>query len=173
MSFRKKRSFLTLCGNLDYRNFKLKGIDLFTTAAEYFPDCEFTIIGRIAPGFNIIKPENVTLIDYVPHKQLPAKMAEFDFYCQLSMSEGFGLALAEAMACGCVPIVSRVGILDFIVGDSGFLLEKRDNDLLKSVIARAMESDIITLGNKARARVVENFDIKKRRTELLQLVNDL
>jgi glycosyltransferase involved in cell wall biosynthesis len=89
------------------------------------------------------------------------------------MSEGFGLALAEAMACGCVPIVSRVGILDFIVGDSGFLLEKRDNDLLKSVIARAMESDIITLGNKARARVVENFDIKKRRTELLQLVNDL
>ena len=50
------------------------------------------------------------------------------------MSEGFGVALAEAMACGCVPIVSRVGILDFIAGDSGFVLEKHDTDLLKSLI---------------------------------------
>jgi glycosyltransferase involved in cell wall biosynthesis len=172
-SLRKKNSFLTLCGNLDKRNFSLKGIDLFIAAARHFPDCEFTIIGRIAQGFNFIKPDNVTFVDYVPHEQLPSKMAEFDFYCQLSMSEGFGLALAEAMACGCVPIVSKVGIMDFIVGDSGFLLEKRDNDLLKSVILKAMESDIVTMGFKARTRVVENFDIQKRRNNFLQLINSL
>ena len=59
------------------------------------------------------------------------------------MSEGFGLALAEAMACGCVPIVSKVGILDFIAGDSGFVLEKHDIGLLKSIIGKAVESDIV------------------------------
>ena len=121
---RHKNSFLTICSNIDKRNFRLKGIDLFIAVAEYFPDFAFTIIGKVAQGFNIVRPDNVTIIDYVPHELLPGKMAEFAFYCQLSMSEGFGLALAEAMACGCVPIVSNVGIMDFIIGDSGFILEK-------------------------------------------------
>ena len=117
----------------------------------------------------ISKPANVTLIDYVPNEQLPEKMAGFMFYCQLSMSEGFGVALAEAMACGCVPIVSKVGILDFIAGDSGFILEKHDTDLLKSVIDKAVKSDVESLGKKARSRIVENFEMLRRRSELLNL----
>jgi glycosyltransferase involved in cell wall biosynthesis len=170
---RKKNSFLTICSNIDKRNFRLKGIDLFIAVAGHFPGCEFTIIGKLAPGFNIVRPDNVTLIDYVPHDQLPLKMAGFAYYCQLSLSEGFGLALAEAMACGCVPIVSKVGILDFIAGDAGFVLEKQDIDLLNSVIRKALESDVETSGMKARDRVVENFDAEKRRFELLRLINNL
>ncbi len=57
---RKSNSFLTICSNIDKRNFRLKGIDMFISVAEHFPDYEFTIIGRLAPGFNIVKPENVT-----------------------------------------------------------------------------------------------------------------
>ncbi len=170
---RKKNSFLTICSNIDKRNFRLKGIDLFIAVAGHFPGCEFTIIGKLAPGFNIVKPDNVTLIDYVPHDQLPSKMAGFTFYCQLSMSEGFGLALAEAMACGCMPIVSKVGILDFIAGESGFVLEKQDPDLLHSVISKAVESNVEVSGVKARNRIVGNFDAQKRRSELLKLINNL
>jgi glycosyltransferase involved in cell wall biosynthesis len=169
----KKSSFLTICANIDKRNFRLKGIDLFIAVAEYFPDCDFAIIGKVTDGFNMIKPDNVNLIDFVPNEDLPAKMTQFTFYCQLSMSEGFGLALAEAMACGCIPIVSRVGIMDFIAGDSGFYLENRDVYLLKSVIGKALESDIVSLGIRARARIVENFEAQKRRTELLKLLNVL
>jgi len=170
---RKKNSFLTICANIDKRNFSLKGIDLFIKLAESFPDFEFTVIGRVYPGFSFPRPENLTLIDFVPHELLPEKIAGFMFYCQLSMSEGFGVALAEAMACGCVPIVSRVGILDFISGDSGFILEKYDIDLLKTVIGKAVESDAEVLGIKARDRIVKNFDIQKRRSALLNLINGL
>jgi glycosyltransferase involved in cell wall biosynthesis len=170
---RMKNSFLTICTNIDRRNFYLKGLDLFIKMAEYFPSFEFTIIGRISPGFHVQKPANVNLIDYIPNEQLPEIMAGFMFYCQLSQSEGFGVALAEAMACGCVPIVSKVGILDFIARDSGFILDRRDQDLLKSLIDRAVESDVVSLGKKARNRIVENFEMIKRRIELLKLINDL
>lgn len=170
---REKNSFLTICSNIDKRNFYLKGIDLFINMAESFPGYKFTIIGRISPGFNIRKPANVTLIDYVPNELLPEIMSGFMFYCQLSLSEGFGVALAEAMACGCVPIVSRVGILDFITGDSGFVLEKHDPALLRSLIDKAVKSDVVVLGRKARNRIVENFEMLRRRGELLKLIQTL
>jgi glycosyltransferase involved in cell wall biosynthesis len=170
---RKKSSFLTVCSNIDKRNYLLKGIDLFIAAAGHFPGYEFTIIGKLAPGFNLVKPDNVTMIDYIPHEQLPSKMAGCAFYCQLSMSEGFGLALAEAMACGCVPIVSKVGILDFIAGDSGFVLEKQDINMLITIIHKAVETYSDASGIRARSRIVENFEAQKRRSELLKLINNL
>ena len=169
-SIRRENTFLTVCGNIDDRNFLLKGLDLFTSMAKEFPECSFTIIGRIATGFHLGIPSNVTLIDFIPHESLPSKMAEYMFYCQLSMSEGFGVALAESMACGCVPIVSKVGIMDFIVGESGFVLVKRDADMLKSVIQKALTSDTASLGIKARERVVEIFGSNKRKAELLALL---
>lgn len=170
---RRKNSFLTVCSNIDNRNFHLKGIDLFVAMAYCFQDCEFTIIGRVATGFSFRKPSNVTLIDFVPNDKLPSKLTEYSFYCQLSMSEGFGVALGEAMACGCVPIVSKVGILDYIIGDSGFLLEKRNEDLLKSIMRKALNGDIIPLSERARNRVVELFNSEIRKSSILKLIHEL
>lgn len=170
---RKKKRFLTICTSIDQRNFLLKGLDLFIEMAKSFSGCEFTIIGRVAPGFTFRTPANVTVTDFVPHKSLPAKMSEFTYYCQLSMSEGFGVALAEAMSCGCVPIVSKVGIMDFIAGDSGFVLQKRDPDLLKSIIEQALDTDVESLSQNARSRVVSLFNYKIRKSALLLLIHNL
>jgi glycosyltransferase involved in cell wall biosynthesis len=170
---RKEKSFLTICSTIDKRNFYLKGLDLIISAAKELPDCEFSIIGRFSPSFNIETSDNVKFIDYISHDLLPETMAEFNFYCQLSLSEGFGLALAESMACGCVPIVSKVGIMDFIVGDSGFVLEHNDIGQLLELIKKALESDIEALGKRARARIENNFDLNTRRLALLKIVNDL
>jgi len=167
---RRKKTFLTVCNNLDKRNFILKGIDLFTEMAKQFPECQFTVIGRAAPGFQSEKPANLTYIDFIEHSSLPAKMAEYTFYCQLSMSEGFGVALAEAMACGCVPIVSSVGIMDFIVGDTGFILKKHDAGMLKSLIEKALNADTHSLGSLARERIIEKFSNHKRKSDLLKLL---
>ena len=123
-SGREKRTFLTVCNSLDKRNFVLKGIDLFTRMAIQFPDCQFTIIGRAVPDFHFEKPANVTHIDFIEHATLPAIMAEFTFYCQLSMSEGFGVALAEAMACGCVPNSQQGGNYGFYCWKCRICFEK-------------------------------------------------
>jgi glycosyltransferase involved in cell wall biosynthesis len=170
-SRRMKRTFLTVCNSLDKRNFVLKGIDLYTQMAIQFPECQFTIIGRAVPGFHFEKPANVTHIDFIEHGSLPVKMTEYTFYCQLSMSEGFGVALAEAMACGCVPIVSRVGIMDYIVGDTGFVLENRDAQKLKLLIEKALYADTHSLASLARERVVGMFSSQRRKHELQTLLH--
>lgn len=170
---RRSNSFLTVCSSINSRNFRLKGVDLFIKAAECFPEYEFTIIGKVDLGFEFTKPVNVSLIDFVEHDSLPGMMSAYTFYCQLSLSEGFGVALAEAMACGCVPIVSKVGIMDFIIGDTGFLLEKHDTELLKSVIKKAISSDVNYLGQAARERVIEKFGLSERKIKLKALLKDI
>ena len=170
---RRKNSFLTICNYIDKRNFYLKGLDLFLEAAKNFPECEFTIIGKFSNEFHFCRTENVTLIDFIPNEQLAAKISEFTYYCQLSVSEGFGVALAEAMASGCIPVVSRVGMLDIIAGESGLVLEKYDHDLLKSVIASALQADVISLSRKARERIVANFNDSIRKEGFKNLFNYL
>ncbi len=169
---RNENSFLTICAMIDGRNFKLKGIDLFVEAARCFPGYEFTIIGSLAPGFTFKHPVNVRLMSFVENSLLPDVMSGHTFYCQLSRSEGFGVALAEAMSCGCIPIVSRVGIMDFIAGDSGFILDKCDPDMLRSVIETATASDKEYLSVKARVRITECFTLEERKTRLLALLNN-
>ena len=170
---RRKKSFLTICNYIDKRNFLLKGLDLFIEAARNYPECEFTVIGKLSGDFHFVKPENVTLIGFIPNEQLPSKISEYTYYCQLSVSEGFGVALAEAMATGCVPVVSRVGILDYITGDTGFILDKYDPDLLKSVIASALQANVGSLSGKARERIVANFNDNIRKDRFRNLFNYL
>ena len=67
--------------------------------------------------------QNIFLKENYP-QELKILYNESKFYFQLSNTEGFGVALCEAMLCGCVPIVSDVNFLPSIVGNSGFVLKK-------------------------------------------------
>jgi len=63
-----------------------------------------------------------------------------DFYLSFSRFEGSPLPPLEAMACGCIPIVTSIGVEDYLVdGENGFLVEP-DNpvaavEIMKSVLA--------------------------------------
>ena len=52
----------------------------------------------------------------------------------------------------------------------GFVLDKKDPDLLRLIIAKAFHSDIAALGTAASRRVTENFGLGRRRSELLALI---
>lgn len=169
----RKKSFITVCTNLDNRNYRLKGIDLYLKAATIFPEYDFLIIGKMLPGFKIEVTSNVKHIEFVSNDELPAILSSCTYYCQLSLSEGFGVALIEAMACGCIPLVSKVGILDYIIGESGFVLERHDESLMIKVIEKALKSDVQALSAAARQRIVDEYSDERRRVELLGLINSL
>ncbi len=89
-------------------------------------------------------------------------MAALDVLASSSIGEAFPNVLGEAMACGVPCAVTDVGDSAYIVGDTGRVVQSGD----MAGLATAME-DLLTLskskrealGERARARVAENFEI--------------
>lgn len=65
-----------------------------------------------------------------------------DLFVQPSIIEGFGLPLAEAMACGCAVICSETSSLPEVVGDAALLFDPLD----EGAIAAAMREVLTTPG---------------------------
>lgn len=166
-------SFLTVAAGLQMGFSKqLKGIDLFLAAAKQFPQYPFTIVGAKPEEFSEL-PGNVSLIPIVPNEDLPAWYAKHRFYVQLSMSEGFPNALSEAMLCGCIPIVSSVGAMPDIVGNSGYILMNRDLGKLVSLIDSAIKkNDFEALSVLARKQIAENYPESLRKEKLIKALSN-
>ncbi|MFY7670986.1 glycosyltransferase family 4 protein [Tenacibaculum sp. MEBiC06402] len=150
-----------------------KGGDLIIAVAKKFTDCKFYIAGCENIGFNNV-PKNVQFLGRLSNKELLNEYNKSQYYFQLSIFEGFGLSLCEAMLCECIPIVSSVNILPKIIGDSGYVLEKNDSYQLEKIICKAIENtNKNQFGAKAKNRIVENFSLEKRANELINTLRSL
>jgi glycosyltransferase involved in cell wall biosynthesis len=172
---RKPNSFLTIAANLESESRrKIKGIDMVIEAAKLFPEFEFTIIGSNSATYNFIVPKNVSVIPFVAHHQLREIYCKHYFYLQLSMSEGFGNTLAEAMLCGCIPIGANAGAIPFIINKNGYIVMKKDVQDLKDIIAQAIScADKESMRKAARQFILDNFSIEKRADSLYKIINNL
>jgi glycosyltransferase involved in cell wall biosynthesis len=152
---------------------QLKGIDLFIETATYFPKTTFYIVG----GENKIKseaiPNNIKFTPFIPNHQLADFLKDKTYYFQLSLSEGFPNALCEAMLCGCIPLVSKVGGMPSIVNNTGYILEKKDINLLVQLFTRAQQEYQPTQHIQARKQIENNYTVQKRQTELISFIKEL
>jgi glycosyltransferase involved in cell wall biosynthesis len=165
-------SFITV-GYLKNANFHRKGIDLILELALLYREFRFTIVGgteKDIPGIDI--PENVKLIASVSYDELKSLYANHEFYFQLSICEGFPSAICEAMLCGCIPIGSNVAAIPKIIGEAGFILNKKDINELKELVDKAVSAKKNTLSKQARKQIIANFP-KNEREKLITLINSI
>ena len=98
-------------------------------AARELPDVRFTLAGKWLDGsverLRALAGENVELSGWLTQEELEAAYRRAAVYVQASRHEGFGLAVAEAMLAGCVPVVSNVTAMPEVVGDAGVLIESQ------------------------------------------------
>jgi glycosyltransferase involved in cell wall biosynthesis len=169
---RREKNFVAIAAYNRDAVYYLKGIDLLEKAALKFPETTFTVVG-VSPQFlNKLRPSNLIFVPFVSASELVEILNQHYFYCQLSISEGFPNALCEAMLCGCIPIVSKVCSMPDIVGNTGFVLQKRNEELLFEIIEDLLQrTDLELLTVASRNRVVENYSFEARRDELLKLLN--
>ncbi|MDX2189018.1 MAG: glycosyltransferase family 4 protein [Bacteroidota bacterium] len=171
---RAYKTFVTIGKSLENKTvFLRKGIDLILQIAPKFPECTFIIIGMNDKNKMPPAPANVVYHEYIENNKLKDVLSEAAFYLQLSIAEGFPNALCEAMLCECVPIVSDVAAMPMIVGESGFILLKKDKDMLAELIRSALESDYLTLGKLARKRIEENYSLDKRAERMFLVIDSL
>jgi glycosyltransferase involved in cell wall biosynthesis len=148
---------------------RLKGVDLLIDVARCSPDLKFVVIG-LPPGAVPDLPQNMVVHAEVPPTELVNWYQRSICYAQVSMSEGFGCALAEAMLCGCIPIVSNVGAMPRIIGDTGHVIRLRSRNELVEAIRRAKAYARTGGSFAARSRVVEEFTLEHRREGLFRLL---
>lgn len=158
-------------GLADERVRRLKGVDRLLDAARSCPDLRFLVVGwEGSPGHEL--PQNVKVMSRVPNERLPAIYQRAKCYVQLSLSEGFGCALVEAMFCGCVPVVNRVGAMPGIVDVYGKVIDARSNKDVVAAIRWACGAPM-----EQSYAVVEHamvtFPLGRRREALVQLADQL
>ena len=79
---------------------------------------------------------SVYLHGKITHSQLPYWYSAADFYISASHNESCGYALLEAMACGCIPIVTSIPSFKKITGNGkyGFLFPAGEPDALLKIL---------------------------------------
>ena len=113
---------------------------------------------------------HVLFLDRVPDEELPLLYNLADVLAMPSLYEGFGLPVAEAMACGTPVVCSRAGALPEAAGDSAILVKARDAAALAAAIAGVLEDQLLrkkmTERGQARAAM---FTWKNTAEQLVQL----
>lgn len=164
---RTKNSFITVSAGLDLeRTYLRKGIDLLLQFARLNPEFKFTIVGSKNIFNYNDNLQNVEIISFTSSDQLMALYNQHQFYFQLSMVEGFGVSLCEAMLCGCIPIVSAGGMMDEIIGQTGYVISKKKIEILDSVVKNAIDTYHIDKTYEARNRICSSYPLEKRKNSL-------
>jgi glycosyltransferase involved in cell wall biosynthesis len=143
-----------------------KGLDTFVRAAAYVPEARFLVIGRFvdaaAEALRAEAPPNVEFTARaVSDEELVRYLQRAQVYVQASAHEGFGVALAEAMATGCVPVAVPATAMPEVVGDTGFYTPLGDAVACGEAIRQALADDG-RRGRAARARIVQHFTVARR-----------
>jgi len=172
----KKEMALTVCGADDERTVRIKGVDLFIDIAYRLPDVRFVVagLGGAAKAYieRIGRKANIEIRGRSSLKELLRIYNEAKVYCQFSVYESFCMALAEAMLCECIPVVTNSGALPEVVGDAGLVLKSRDADRAAEAVREAMRFNDAQ-GQRARKRIKENFTLDKRERLLVEVLGKM
>jgi len=91
-------------------------------------------------GIEICAP-NLVYTGYVPGEDLPALYNGAFAFLYPSLSEGFGIPVLEAMACGVPVITSNCSSLPEVAGQGGLLVNPRDSQKIAATIVQLENDD--------------------------------
>jgi glycosyltransferase involved in cell wall biosynthesis len=164
-SFSKKfglRDFVLFIGYLD----PIKNPSLFIELANRMPRVKFVMIGRnlsaikIASNLKVKIPKNLFLLEEMAHNNVIDALSLCKAYVMTSKREGFPTSLLEAMGLGkAVVVPNHTGCKEIVASDDyGFLYQPDSIDDLVEKTRNALSNK--NIGEKARERVLRNFDWK-------------
>jgi glycosyltransferase involved in cell wall biosynthesis len=170
----KERAALTV-GAVDRSTLVQKGQLPFAKASRELPDVRFVLAGKwldeAVEELRAVAGTNLELTGWLSDEELLDNYRRAAVYVQASRHEGFGLAVAEAMLAGCVPVVMNVTAMPEVVGDSGVLIQSQRADELAAGIRRALELGPDAAA-AARERILTSFPMERRREGILRVVEE-
>jgi glycosyltransferase involved in cell wall biosynthesis len=175
VELRKKPVVLTV-SNVDESTLTRKGLLVVAELSRLLPEVEFLIVGPTKPEalkrLQNASGSNVRFTGFVSHDALERLMSTSKVIFQPSLHEGFGMSVAEAMLHGAIPVVSPRFSLPELVGDVGLYGDPSDPTTFLEPLRRALAGNR-EAAEAARARIVRDFSLARRRRELLAVVDSV
>jgi glycosyltransferase involved in cell wall biosynthesis len=127
---------------------------------------------------NILKAcTEVISIGSVTYENMPIHYRKMDILLMPTVREGFGLAIAEAMACGLPVVASNCSAIPELIdeGKGGFLCPVGDVDAFAEKINLLADSPILRreMGNYNRAKVEKMFTLERMANEYEKLFEEV
>lgn len=125
---RQNGSIVTVA-HLNMPNIKRKGlltiVNCIPQVLEEFPNQQFVLAGTHHDAYDILHnrivtlgiQDNISLPGRITNSAKLSLLREAAIYLQPTRHEAFGMAIAEAMSCGCPIVTSRVGSVSEVTGD--------------------------------------------------------
>lgn len=139
------------CGRIS----RQKGADELFTSARMLPSVRYTLAGMLDTSYVATElPKNITLLGQIEEAEVKKYLDQSDVFIFPSYSEGFSIALLEAMARGIPCVVSDVGANRDMIENGGGIV-------LLSVTPEAIVEAVNALSSPDARKVVSEWNIEK------------
>ena len=116
----------------------------------------------------------VVLLDYVRYTDLPALYTGAALFVYVSLYEGFGLPILEAMACGTPVLASSTTSIPEVAGDAARLIDPADCDsIAHSIKELVSDPKRLRLLSNAGLKRCKEFSWDKSAQQILSLMKSL
>jgi glycosyltransferase involved in cell wall biosynthesis len=111
---------------------------------------------------------NVIETSFIPDEKMPALYSLADIYISTSSLEGFGLPMAESLACETPVIAFDSGAVSEVIGPGGLIVKNEPETLAKEINKLLREPDLRTYyGGLGRDHIQKEFTIERMRDQTL------
>lgn len=168
-------NLLVTVGYVDDEAWSRKGVDRFVEMARVDPANRYVLAGRLTPEIASrvagLRLDNLETPGALSHDELRRLYWSAAAYVQLSWHETFGMAMAEAMLCGCVPVITGSPALKEVAGRWAIEArpEESDIDLGRRALELARGVSVVDIRSDVSAR----FTVELRQRALAAAVREL
>ena len=139
--------FILTVGAFGARKNQAQCIRAFALSGLHEEGVEYVLCGSREPGFEQVLAEadatpGVRILSFVSDAELRWLYANALGFVLASRLEGFGMPVAEAMAFGLPPIISRNSVLEEVAGETGLTVSPDSLTEISQAMRRALSMDI-------------------------------
>lgn len=168
-----RTEIITVCLANRVNTLFIKGVDFFAEVARAAPEHSFTIVGLHGEAFEFVmknRPDNLKVINPIPHPELQQLFLKSKIVCQFSRHEAFGLALLEGISMGCFPVgYDFGGTAEILKGTQNTLIHDLDVVQAAECIRQGMKSEFEKI-EAIQRQVLPRFSCSIRKARLEQVI---
>jgi len=146
-------------------------LDAFKKARDQKIPQKLILVGKILPAISkkVKEYKDVISLGYVSDDELVSLIQGSDAIVLPSIHEGFGMPLAESMACGIPSITMNNHAPPEVVGDSGLLVDSHNIDDIAMKMIEINQDNLLTSLSEKAFTLSKKYSWKNHATQILSL----